>query len=395
MQLKKKTQLEVFPLAEVQRGDTKTRSRFREDIVPYGADNLYPDKMELLAQQSPQASSSLSLLFDYLFGFGFADQYDDIVVNRRGDTLYDVAYQLVKDFTTYQGFALHFNYDLTLQKSECTAVPFKRVRMGERNNSGVVPYYYVHDDWATESATNPATKYYKYLSSDVDVEHQIMHAGGIDSYPGQLLYFTPQKDIYPLTTFDPITPAVVVDAEVQLYKVNDVKSGFNTSVVFKDPNQYDDSPEGEEMMAGTRELIKDMSGNSQKLFWLRGIDPAHMDKSIFEILNIPELADRFAYTEKTSKEAIIDHFKQPRVLFSMFEGSALGQSATIYQEASRQYTRNTIRQRNRLSKGLGEVVKKFPLLENIDTTLEGYHDGLYSNAEDVARAPVPGDSTDA
>ena len=389
-------QYEVFPVHETYDEPSAVLRTSITGVESYDADNLYPQRYQLLRQSSPQADSSLSLFFDYLFGFGFDDNVDSVIVNRAGGTLYDVLHQIVKDYVQFRSFALLFQYNLNLEKTEVTAVEFKNVRMAKRTSQGVVPFYYVSDDWHHARRLDQLTRYYKYLPSPVDVAHQIEHAGGIDRYPGQLWYYTPEKDRYPLSTFDAVTPSVIADAYTQKYKANTAKNGFSSTHVFKDPQVYEDSDAGRSKRDNTRDMLRSMRGPQDGIIWMKvGPNKDLLEAKLFEKIDHADQDEKHKYTEQTAKENIIDHFKQPRALFSRFSGNALNQSAEIFEQGSRQYTRVCSRDVKRIERGLAEMRSGFTLLDNLDLTLESYHESIFADAENGSGTPDAGNPTPA
>ena len=80
-------------------------------IIPYGQDNLYPNRLINAIKKSPTAKGCSEMLAMFVQGNGLAFG-GDMVVNRDGDTMNDILGKAVKDYSGLNGFCLHFNFNI-------------------------------------------------------------------------------------------------------------------------------------------------------------------------------------------------------------------------------------------------------------------------------------------
>ena len=81
------------------------------EIVPFGLDNLYPNRIIDAIRESPTSKGCIKRLEEFVFGQGIT-MGGDIHVNRTGETLNDILSQSIRDYSKLSGFCLHFNFEL-------------------------------------------------------------------------------------------------------------------------------------------------------------------------------------------------------------------------------------------------------------------------------------------
>lgn len=198
------------------------------DIIPFGLDNLYPDRILEAIRQSPTAKGCVKSLREFVFGQGVA-LGGDTVVNRTGETLNDVISQSVRDYIRLDGFSLHFNFNLLGQIVEIFNLQIEYVRkwrtldkvdigVWNRSNRNFVAEYITIDIYGLH---NPIDK---------------MRSEGFDRYKGQVLYFSKDAEIYPTSVLDGSTLSAEYEREAQIYPYANIKNGFSTNAIIKLPS---------------------------------------------------------------------------------------------------------------------------------------------------------------
>ena len=92
-------------------------------IIPFDRDNLYPNKIKSIAQRSGTTMSAIETLSNFVSGEGFAQ--NSTVVNREGQTLWDILRHITYSKAMHKGFALHFNYNVLGQITEINPINFE------------------------------------------------------------------------------------------------------------------------------------------------------------------------------------------------------------------------------------------------------------------------------
>ena len=199
-------------------------------IIPYGDDNLYPNRITKTVRKSPTAKGCIKRTSEFIFGQGLA-LGGEMVVNRDGDTLNKVIAQAVKNYSEMNGFALHLNFNVFGEISEMFAVDLKYIRksknlktaqygLWEKNNRGAT---YLGSDFVEVD-----------LYGEVDPEKAI-EENGLLNYKGQIYYFAKDFQIYPDSPLDSASISASFEKEVQVYQYATINNGFSGSGVLKVP----------------------------------------------------------------------------------------------------------------------------------------------------------------
>jgi len=180
------------------------------NIASYGEDNDYPDKIIDIFNASPTGKGCLNVCRRFIFGDGYIDQsLATTIVNRKGQTANHVLRKAVDDLPLFGGFAIHVNYNGLLEPVEYQVIPFDHCRI-EINKDGLpTTRIAVHPNWNNKDKLRKFDKrdikYYPSFNPRKKVLfEQVAEVGGIESFRGQVLYFSMDGElVYPLCPYDP------------------------------------------------------------------------------------------------------------------------------------------------------------------------------------------------
>jgi hypothetical protein len=226
-------------------------------IVPYDLDNIYPQRMKELRNGSPYAKSCTNVIKDFLNGEGFTSN-GDTVVNDYGQTWDDILDNICGDYSIYQGFSLHLNFNGLGNIIEVQHLPFEYVRFGMPDKDGAIKTVKVWDQWEyqgyySERPNNTVKPKTYNLFNPLTAGAETLMGGR-----GQVLYFTPYMFCYPLATFDAVRDTVQTDAEIQRFMLKNIQNGFLSTTLFKYPGTFDSKEERNRI----EEKIKNMKGSN-------------------------------------------------------------------------------------------------------------------------------------
>lgn len=195
-------------------------SRITDTYLPYDVDNLYPQKVKSIAQRSGSTMSAIETLSSFISGDGFMGM--DQVVNREGQTLWDITRHISTSKATFKGFALHFNYNVLGQITEINPINFEFIRWYRDLNKFVY-----NPDWKRRMLRKSEEKIYNPFWPE-KVQSEIIKAGGIDRYDGQIYYWIPNiADYYTTCTWDSVLDDAQLEAEVKLYSLSCVQNDYS------------------------------------------------------------------------------------------------------------------------------------------------------------------------
>jgi hypothetical protein len=190
-----------------------------DTFLPYDKDNLYPNKIKAIAQRSGTTSSAIETLSSFISGEGFAGM--DQVVNRDKQKMWDILRHVSYSKANFKGFALHFNYNLLGQITEITPVNFEFVRLYRD-----LKKYVTNPDWSRRTMFKKDEVVYNPFNPGSVIE-EIMAAGGIDKYKGQLLYWIPNShDYYTPCNWDAVLDDAQFEAEAKLYSLSSIQNDY-------------------------------------------------------------------------------------------------------------------------------------------------------------------------
>jgi len=192
-----------------------------KDYVLYGENNLYPQKLIEMLNNSAMHNTCKEAVKDGIFGEGI-DIIGEEYINQHGETIDDIFEKIVLDYTIYQGYALNVIWNKESTKiSEIYHLPFDKVRSGKKNEVDEVEEYYYSSDWANlRKNKEVAYKAFDQLDSKGENASQIFY----------YFNYTPGQDVYPLPSYVSATNDIILDNKVSRFHVNQISNGLAPSL---------------------------------------------------------------------------------------------------------------------------------------------------------------------
>jgi len=120
----------------------------------YNTVNIYPQKIQELALDSPTNGAAIKLKSRATYGRGFdkTNLSRNLIkvlqnMNKRGQTIDDILKQVAYDYVTFGGFALKVSWTKGGKIGSVERIPFCDVRVGEPDEFGDINYYVVSNNW--------------------------------------------------------------------------------------------------------------------------------------------------------------------------------------------------------------------------------------------------------
>jgi len=209
-----------------------------DDIIPYGLDNIYPNRIYDAIQKSPTASGCLKRMVEFIKGNGVSG--GNFIVNRHGETLNDIISQIVDPYVRYRGFCLHFNFNPFGQIIEITNVDFRFVRLLKDMKRAKI------SNWQ-RLVNRHYYGYYGYVDEDDEVVVNLFDPSKVmdqikesnksgNEFNGQLLYWGAEDSIYPTSPLDSSNVSASYEHKNQVYQFANIENGFSANTVVKYPS---------------------------------------------------------------------------------------------------------------------------------------------------------------
>lgn len=293
------------------------------EIQAYDFDNLYPQRVIDIVNDSGTAKTCLFLKSRFVMGGGATDSdFYKQKVNGNGLRVDHLIRKMTESLISFGGIALHFNYNGLGQITEITPLNFEYCRLGIEKQAGKIAVY---EDWGKTKKKRFEKKDVAYIDvyDPLNVLRQAEEAGGIEHYKGQVLYFTPYGLEYPIAPFDAVLEDMVTEAQTKRFKANTSAKNFLASHILVTGRE--EVSESGESLGDDLKAFQGGDGAGSILWLQRETNEEQVELKKVDIQNYDGL---YEYTENSSRDNIIKQFMIPPVLLVSTTGS-LGTSKEI------------------------------------------------------------------
>lgn len=292
-------------------------------VKKYDFDNIYPQRVNDIVNDSGTAKTCLKLNEKFVFGGGLKDiDFYKNKVNSKGETSDKFTRKLIKDYGKYGGVAIHVNYNGLYQKREVSIIPFEFCRLVPESDArhGMIEVY---DDWGMTKHKKFDKNEIIYINSydPAKVEQEVEQAGGWENYKGQVFYSP--KNEYPLAPFDAVLEDMLTEAQLKKFKHSTATDNFLASHLLIVGES--ESEEDAELFDQNLRDFQGGEGAGRLLVVEKANNESPIELKKIEIQNYDGL---YEYTENSSRDAILKMFLIPPVLLLRVAGS-LGTSKEI------------------------------------------------------------------
>lgn len=293
-------------------------------IINYDVDNAYPQRVVDIVNGSGIAKTCVDIFYKFINGAGFEDStLGNKIVDGERMTADKMLRKNAKDFANYGGFAVHFNYDITGNKTTTNAIPFAHCRIAIDDKTKMPVAIAVYPDWNREVKKRIEKKEVDYINlfnPDPEiVKQEILEAGGIENYKGQVYYHGYDGEVvYPLAYYDSELEDIETDSQIKLFKYKNISTSFmagHMMVVYGQSEGKDEN--NEELKTGLKEFQG--ADNYGKIMLIEADTPEQKPELIpFIHQNVDKL---FEYHEKSAQDNIRKVFAIPTVFLEAIAGS--------------------------------------------------------------------------
>ena len=296
-------------------------------IKSYGDGNDYPQKVLEILASSGTGKICYEIYVKFVEGGGFADQsFADFVVNENGERVSSLLTKFARDLRAFNGFACLVKYDFLGVITELYNIPFEQCRIEINQAKDYTGRIAVYDDWSGVTGKRYKQNEVKFLNrfKPEEVPAEMILAGGVEQYEGQVYYFTADGDFeYPVCPFDPVVTDMLTEDSVSTVKHRNAKYNFLPAGILvrkgKKPRTLDDgsldpNDRYNAEQAYSANEIKKMQGdmNASKI-WVVDIDADEERPEFIEFM-AKNYDRQYEVTEKTIQENIGRMFMIPPIL---------------------------------------------------------------------------------
>src|ERR1044072_8557580 len=180
-----------------------------KDYIKYGADDDYPDYLTYLFNKSAKHGAIIGGKAFYIFGEGYEN--GEVIVNRLGDTLNDIAKKSILDIEIYGGYRWEIIWNAARKVAEIYHVDYTTIRVGKTGG------YYFKENW-----------------EPLNREEEIFIPAFNPSNPvGSQIYayneYRPKTRYYPLPEYIGSNNFIETDIEISKYYLSAIRNGMTPS----------------------------------------------------------------------------------------------------------------------------------------------------------------------
>jgi hypothetical protein len=345
-------------------------------ILNYDMDNAYPQRMLEMVAQSPTAKDCCNKRAKFIAGNGFEDvELGKKVINNKGLTLAKLLKAIATDKALFCGFGIHVNYNANFKIASVNYVKFEDIRMGDTDDTETAGKFAIYNDWGRKTWKNIMRSKISFLDSyDPDEKtlmQQVKKAGGWDKYKGQLFYFNPEVDDYPLIEADSVWEDFETEAGIKVFNNREVTTGFLPStMLFMQSRRVEAFNSADKGSTGNTpsQLERDLGSfqgakSSQKIIVIEYEDESA--KPEFQPYAVQNNDKLFETTERSVEARIIKGFSVPKELVNAEKASGLS-NGSEKKQAIREFNDNTAPDRQELSMALEEIFFRYHINININ-----------------------------
>jgi capsid portal protein len=331
-------------------------------MIPYGSDNLYPNKMDDIVRNSPTTKGCVNVKKEFIFGLG--QEGGDFEVNKKGKTFNDILIKSVEDYAKFNGFALHFNVNGLGRIVEINNLDFRYTR--KHYNSKDAFYGNI-----MRTSTMNGDLFIIPLYNPKNFRRTVRDAGGLSSFNGWIYYFQSNGNVYPEASHNASSTSGMFEDSVQSFNYSTIENSFSASGVVKVPQNVN----GEDTTKNVKKQLKKMKGsdNAGSMIVIEsplGADGESKNSNIYESFTLPNIDNMFNNQVKNAKDSILREYRVPEILLGTPEQGMFNQ--TEYYEASNYYNNLTFGDRKAVERAFNKFWDNtvFPLQQIEITPLE-------------------------
>lgn len=192
-----------------------------KDWMFYGTENLYPQTLIDLYNNSAMHHTCVQAIKDGIIGEGI-EIIGDEVVNTKGETVDEIFEKISQDYVLFNGYALNVIWNKEGTRIvEMYHLPFNNVRSGKWDEDDNVTEYFYSSDWTNVRKYKPNSyRSFDALDNKGDNASQIYYC----------YTYTPGNDYYPLPDYVGALNDIQLDGRVSKFHNANISNGLAPSL---------------------------------------------------------------------------------------------------------------------------------------------------------------------
>lgn len=326
------------------------------DFLSYGEHNGYPTRMARILHASPVGVACRNKLVEFLVGRGFEDPtHNEIVINRRGETLLDLAEWMACDLADYNSFHIMCVYNLNGQIDSLLRVDPEHVRKSSPDSFGYSPRVIIHNNWYYDNYAKAeygvSPEYKVDVFNPRHVPAQIEHAGGIRSWNGQVLSYWGKVETYPRTIYDSVVHDLATNAYMGVKAKVDLEKGYMAGTIISVKEKMTKKERGDFL----QDIAHIQGPDGNRILLIDGVD----EKVEVDFIQTNFSDGQFTLTDQRVRRVIMNAFQQLPILHGEDRANAISADGKAIETAFDFYNQQTLKMRSIISKNISKLMRLF------------------------------------
>lgn len=200
------------------------------DYARFDYDNLFPQRLLQIVDESPMETAILNNRINYIIGAGFSETKDNIYTPNFGESWRELFSKCVHDYVYLGAFALQTILNESGNRFSFYHVPVDQVRLGKYTDKNIIEKAYLCSDW-------------RKTNRDRVVEIKMWGSEQPKKGERYLMYFKPYKPTeyyYAIPYWFAGINYVMADGALSQYFNNYVRNSFSSNLVIRYPIEPDE-----------------------------------------------------------------------------------------------------------------------------------------------------------
>lgn len=359
-------------------------SNKKEDNVYYNGDNnLYPNEIERVINNSPIGVRSANIMAKYISGSGVLNE-NGVEINREDLPIVNKKQNLsIADIFEIAGRSIAYQRGVFIWRGigideeggevkfvgkQIEVLDYKKCRITKEDSDENAGKIYFRNWEESESKNNKATWFYPFSNNQKVIESQMKRdfyerngekaefniVEAIKSYRGQVLFLnlTPEYT-YPLSPFDSVFNDCDTDFRISLYNNTQVRDGFLGKVIVL--TQGLDDEKAEEV---SKDLTKFLGAENSSSLYHLDVESTEELSNVLKIEQLkPQFDDKlFTETDKRNRRNILGCANNlPEQLLYASDGALFSSGSDTLIEYKKFYSEQTEDERSALERAVNQL----------------------------------------
>lgn len=205
------------------------------DYVRYDYDNMFPQRLLQVVDESPMQSAILNNRINYIIGAGFSTVEDNIFTPNMQESWIDLFEKCVRDYVYLGAFSIQCILNESGNRFSFYHVPVDQVRLGKYTEKNIIEKAYLCSDW-------------RKTNRDRIVEIKMWGTEQPKKGERYLMYFKPYRAgeyYYPTPYWFSAINYILADGALSKYYNNYIRNSFSSNLVIKFGNEPDEEKKQE------------------------------------------------------------------------------------------------------------------------------------------------------